>query len=197
MSPQPLTKEFSGMPGVIDEERFRKLLRAYPATALEILYDLFNKSLFSFACRLTHDEDAARDIVHDTFLHIYEHRRELSNPHDSPIERYLVRVVRFKSISFYRKSRHLSLDKLLFLDGQFLTRKGAVEMDSIEHEIAHQVWEVVHTFPRREQECLLMRFDEGMSLDQIAERLEVTRKAVERSITSAKKRLRKWAAGNF
>ncbi|HYG18907.1 MAG TPA: sigma-70 family RNA polymerase sigma factor, partial [Ohtaekwangia sp.] len=170
---------------------------AYPAKALEILYDLFNNSLFTFACRLTHDEHAARDIVHDTFLHLYENSRKLSTPHESPIERYLIRVVRFKSISYYRRSRHLSLDKLLFLDGTLPFRRNAEDVDTIENEISQQVWEVVRSFPRREQQCLLMRFNEGMSADQIAVRLEVSRKAVERSITSGKKRLRKWARSNF
>jgi DNA-binding transcriptional regulator LsrR (DeoR family) len=40
-----------------------------------------------------------------------------------------------------------------------------------------------------------MKMDEGMTQDQIAQHLNVSRKAVERSLTSAKKRLKKWASG--
>lgn len=186
------------MPAVIDNERFRKLLRSYPAGAVELLFGIFNKSLVTFAYSLTHDPDAAKDIVQDTFLHVYANNVKLSNHHERSIEHYLVQIVRFKSISYYRKVRHLSLDDLLFHDDLPAGhRQNSVEADLIEKEIVRQVHEVVITFPKRERECLLMRFEDDFGIDEIAQRLRISRKAVERSITSAKKRLRKWATKHF
>lgn len=56
-----------------------------------------------------------------------------------------------------------------------------------------KIWlrNLIKNFPRRERECLLLKLDEELSLDEIAARLKVSRKAVERSLTSANKRLRR------
>jgi DNA-directed RNA polymerase specialized sigma24 family protein len=48
---------------------------------------------------------------------------------------------------------------------------------------------ILSGFPRRERECLLMQVDGEMPVKEIARRLKISKKAVERSLTSAKKRL--------
>lgn len=178
----------------IDNERFRKLLRSYPVGAVELLYDLYYKSLLSIASSLTHDPDASEDIVQDTFLHIWENKEKLSQGHERSIEHYLVRVVRNKSISFYKRRKHFNVDNLRFLNNPANRGENPIETNIIEGEIIQEIRHFISTFPKRERECLLMKIDEALTLDQIAFRLNVSRKAVERSLTSANKRLRKWGA---
>ena len=67
----------------------------------------------------------------------------------------------------------------------------SVEANIIELEISREIREIISTFPRREKECLLMKIDKEMTTEQIAVELNVSKKAVERSVTSANKRLRR------
>ncbi len=180
------------MPAVIDNERFRKLLRSYPVRAVELLYDLYAKSLCSIARSLTHDQDASEDIVQDAFLHVWTNREELSEHHERSIEYYLVRVVRNKSISYYKKKKQQNIEYERLLSSQHNSNESPLETDIIHTELIRQIRDVIASFPRTERECLLLKIDKAMTPDQIAQHQNVTKKAVERSLTSAHKRLRKW-----
>jgi RNA polymerase sigma-70 factor (ECF subfamily) len=182
------------MPTAIDNESFRKLLRVYPGEAVALLYELLAKGLLKYAMALTGDDDAAKDIVQETFIYVYDNSKTLSKHHELSIERYLIRIVRFKSISFFRRVRHVDIDTLIFPDDRTgHPPDNPVEAAMIRRELIEEARDIIATFPRRERECLLLRIDREMHPDQIAEELNVTRKAVERSITAAKKRLRKFA----
>jgi RNA polymerase sigma factor (sigma-70 family) len=137
------------MSGAIDNERFRKLLRSYPIGALEFLYDRYYKSLLNIARSLTHDPVASKDIVQETFICIWDNRKKLSKDHSQSIEHYLVRIVRNKSISFYKKTKHLNLDKLLFINDQQSFTANPIETRIIQAEIIQEIRYVISTFPKR------------------------------------------------
>ncbi|MBS1680970.1 MAG: sigma-70 family RNA polymerase sigma factor [Bacteroidetes bacterium] len=184
------------MPGFIENERFRKLLLAFPAKAIEFLYDQYYHSLISIARRLTHDTKVSEDIVQETFVHVWENHKQLGQYHERSIEHYLVRVVKNKAISHYKRTLQLNEKKIEFVNGySFSSNDPSVEDQIIKAEVNNQVRQIINTFPKRERECLILKLDGGMTTDQIAERLNVSLKAVERSITSANKRLRKhWSS---
>jgi len=177
----------------IDNERLRDLLRSAPSRAIKYLYNKYYSRMVGFARSLTFDPVFSEDIVQDAFAHIWENRRHLSNYHKAPIENYLVRVVKFKSITSYKDTQQLNDHKikLLYNYGKNI-RYPNIETEIIEKEIGQEIRALIQLLPKREKECLLMRIDKGMDVDLIALNLKVTVKAVERSITSAKKRLRKY-----
>jgi RNA polymerase sigma-19 factor, ECF subfamily len=186
-------QRFSWMLPYIDNKRFRNLLRSYPTGAIQLLYDLYYTSLKRIAWKLTHDENASEDIVQEAFLHVWEHSKKLSEHHERSIEHYLVRIVKNRSISHFKKKKPFSLED----SKNAPAHHYAIEDESLEtmlkEEVIQEMRNIINTFPRRERECMLMRLDEELTPDEMANRLNITRKAVERSLTSAKKRLRKWA----
>lgn len=177
---------------VKNDQQFRKLFQAYPAKAIEMLYAQNEQSLKKLALKLTGDALAAEDIVQDSILVVLENYKELAQRHETSIERYLIRIVRNKSITFFKQKLMHKLIHFLPLHGN---RNGlqekSIETDIIELEWSQTLRAAVETFPRRERECLLMRIDGEMPIRDIAEKLQLTPKAIERSLTSARKRLRK------
>ena len=184
------------MSGFIENEQFRKLLLAFPAKAIAFLYDQYYQSLIGIARKLTHDQKTSEDIVQETFVHVWENHQQLGQYHERSIEHYLVKVVKNKAISRYKRTLQLNERKMEFINGYFFrSNDPSVEDLIIKIEINKEIREIIRSFPRRERECLMMKLDEELTPDQIAERLKVSRKAVERSITSANKRLRKhWSS---
>lgn len=174
----------------INNERFRKLLLSLPGKAIAVLYDSYFHSLVSISKKFTHHHEASVDIVQDAIIHVWEKHKRLGSHHDHSIQHYLVKVVRNKSISYYYENlrteegiRHLygnSMDQI----------ENPIEANMIRTEIRMEIRNLIATFPRRERECLLMKIDGELTQVQIADRLNITQKAVERSITSAYKRLR-------
>ena len=181
------------MPSSIDNERFRKLLLSSPGTAIEILYHGYYKSLLNIAKYLTQDEDVSEDIVQETFIHVWQNHKRLGQFHTRSIQHYLVKVVKYKAITRYKETVQTGKRKKMFLNGQVHNpTEPSVETSIIELEIRKEIRQLISTFPQKEKECLLMKLDEELTVDEIAARLRVSDKAVERSLTSANKRLRKY-----
>lgn len=184
------------MSGFIHSDRFRKLLLALPQKAIALLYERYYDALVSISDGLVHDRKAAEDIVQETFIHVWEKHRKLGQPDRRSIEHYLVKVVRNKSISWYKESlRHRTYRFVAVREGMLVNEAASVESQWIGKEMSDEIRMFIATFPRRETECLLLRIDEALTTQQIANRLNVSRKAVERSLTSANKRLRKYLRG--
>lgn len=178
---------------VIDNERVRRLLHSCPEEAIALLYDLFRKKLFKIALRLTKDAKASEDIIQETFIHIWNERENLSRHEKRSIEYYLVRVVKNRSISFYKKKKPVNFDTIFTHDPHHIDNllfEESIETKIISQDLTWEIKNLISTFPTREKQCLLLKIEAGMSLDEIASHLNISRKAVERSIYSANKRLR-------
>jgi RNA polymerase sigma factor (sigma-70 family) len=186
------------MSPVIDNERFRKLLRSYPKRAVSLLYDEYFTSLRNISFSLTHDIEASKDIVQETFYHVLKNSEQLSAFHERSIENYLVKVVRYKSITYFKKVIQLNIDNLKFLNGHPTSLLvPPFEQKIIEAEILADIRTAIALFPKRQRECFLMQVDRSMTIGQIADELGVTPKAVEKNLTSAKKKIRKFLKGRL
>jgi RNA polymerase sigma factor (sigma-70 family) len=182
------------MPELINNERFRKLLLSVPAKAIELLYDAYYYQLLRISENLTRHHDASVDIVQETFIQVWEKNQELGQHHEQSIQHYLVRVVRNKSISFFKSTLKIEDGLRQLKRTGSGDREGSIEVRIIEQEILLEARQLIATFPRRERECLLMKIDNEMTTAQISDALHVSAKAVERSLTSANRRLRQcWA----
>lgn len=180
------------MSSTIENERFRNLLDAYPVKAIEYLYEHYYEQLFRLAAWLTRNEHQAQDILQDVFLHIWKNHKALSKQHEQPILHYMIRAVRNLSMTYFNKIQRFNEFQNRYLNGHsFSIHEEAIENKIIDREIKQEVRNFIATFPRRERECLLMKIDQELTPQQIADRLKVSRKAVERSLTSGKKRLQK------
>jgi len=179
------------MPHHIHDHEIRKLLLALPGKAIKILYDHYYQDLLKIACRLTHDNDAAKDIVQEAFAHLWKNARKLGNHFKLPIQYYLIRIVRNKSISYYHEKVALGQRKIqMMTDNAFRSMDQSVEARIIQVEMGAEILEIIARFPKRERECLMMKIRDELRNEEIALRLGVGVKAVERSLISAKKRLR-------
>ncbi len=172
------------------EEHLRKLLFNTPGKAIRLLFDAYNRTLISISFNLTRNRKAAEDIVQETFIHVYQNHLWLGQQHEKSIEHYLVRVVRNKSITYYKNDIKLALSKTKYFNDNRLNQIEVSPEDKImAQEVLDEFNWFVSTFPPRERECFMMSRDGGMTNKQIAEKLNITVKAVERCITSANKRL--------
>jgi RNA polymerase sigma-70 factor (ECF subfamily) len=179
------------MLGPTEDEELRSLLKSHPAKAAELLFRKHSGNLEALARSFTHDSEAARDIVHDAILNLMENAVILSKNHETSLLYYLVRVVKFKAITHFKNSVRLTAIDETFLN--FPSHDGDVERTFFHEDLRRELRRLLLEFPPKEKECMLMKFDRNMTNEQIAAELGITVKAVERSVTSARKRLRKHA----
>lgn len=73
--------------------------------AFAALFERFRRPVFVFALRMLGDEDAARDLVQDVFVRIWERRAQLDRP--GSFRSWLFAVARNRCLSQLRRGRGL------------------------------------------------------------------------------------------
>ena len=177
------------MLGGKDDDHVRKLLFTYPDRAVKILYEKYYHSLLGISCQVTRDLGVSEDIVQEVFVLISDQHKELSQSHSIPLRGYLIKVVKYKSIDYFRRNERISRKLTEIQQRRADEVELPVESQIIRDEETAAFWALIMTFPKRERECLRLRYEENLSPDEIAGRLRISRKSVERSLTSVKKRL--------
>jgi len=175
------------MASYLDKEEFRRLLLSWPAKAIHYLYTNHRNSLIRLSEQRTRSRVAAEDIVQEAITAIWEKLDKLGSKKDFAIESYLYAIVRNKSISYHNKTREENLSSL---DENRLS-EDAQRVDSIANQYVEALWKILYSLPPREQQCVIMRYFQEMAYSEIADLLGITIKAVERNLTSARKRMRK------
>ena len=178
------------MPASIDIEHIRNILYSWPEIAMILLYNNFYDKLIRIADIHTRDRQASEDVLQEVFADVWRRHKEIGQKKDESIQRYLIKAVQYHSITHYKKRVKTSEQETqYFYANETNPPEYSVEASIIADESRRFLRLIVGTLPPREKECFLMQID-GMRVKEIARRLGITVKAVERSLTSARKRLR-------
>lgn len=178
------------MPTSFNSANIRKLLEHRPRHAIRLLYEAYYYRLYGIAYRYTRDRQDADDVMQEVFVDVFRRHREIGRMSDEPILNYLVKAVRNQAISHYRKKVRSSMRETRYYHTRVETGNDyAPDRDLISYEDEASVVLIVARLSDREKESLLMQL-EGFRVKDIARRLSISVKAVERNLTRARKRLR-------
>ena len=155
------------------------------AHAFELLFRKYYAPLCRFAVNYTHDMDAAREVVQELFVYLWENRTAAHIEHS--VKSYLTSAVRRNSIRYVQQQRpSLPLDA--FPEDYFIAEEL---VDSIEtEELYRQLLEAIEQLPPQCEKIFRMsRFDD-MKYAEIARELNISVKTVEAQMGKALKMLR-------
>jgi len=157
------------------------------------IYNRFGKSLYHFIKKFIQDSDIADDIVHDSFLNLWNARDRVKGTH--PIESYLFRIARnlvFKQLNSQLKSA----DALIEL--KYFEEKRSVEC-SVEQSVIGREYEgiyelAVDQLPPQRKKIFIMSREEGLSHKEIAQCLDISPNTVKEHMSLAMKSIRDYIA---
>ena len=120
--------------------------------------------LLRYAARITGDADRARDVVQDTFLRLFEQERATLEGH---VAAWLFRVCRNRALDVCRKEgRMTTVD-----ESGFVGLKSPEPPPNANFEKAEalgQVFALLDRLPPRQQECIRLKFQAGLSYKEIS-----------------------------
>ncbi|CAA6829656.1 MAG: RNA polymerase sigma-70 factor, ECF subfamily [uncultured Aureispira sp.] len=153
----------------------------------EIYHKHFN-GLANYAYFVLKDKDAAKDVVQDVFLDLWNKRASLSIT--TSLEAYLVRAVKFKSIDFIRKDK----TKQQYVEKMTPTSLPLTEDHSDDEEQTanrkKQLSYAIAQLPTKCRQVFLLSRLNGYTYKEIAEEMNISPKTVENQISRALKLLR-------
>jgi RNA polymerase sigma-70 factor (ECF subfamily) len=169
-----------------DREAFRQLVQRHQRRA------------FAVAIGVVRDENDAREIVQEAFLRVHKSLDKFEG--GSSFFTWLYRIVKNLSIDFMRKPARREAE--LFDDPKvaddaelfpFVSRiEGADPMDEMRRqEIGARIQDALDALPPYHRSVIIMREVEGMSYQQMAEAMEVSKGTIMSRLYHARQKLQK------
>ncbi len=154
--------------------------------AFRSLYDLYYQRLVTFAFRFTSDLDGARSIVQDVFVVLFEKRDEI-RIHTS-LKSHLFQSVRNRALNLVK---HEKMKRQHHAIIAFEADEGEAPNDGLEiSELEDRIAIVVDQLPAQCQKIFKMSRHDGVTNQEIADKLSISKRTVETQISKALKRLR-------
>jgi RNA polymerase sigma-70 factor (family 1) len=147
---------------------------------------LFDR-LYGFSLSVTKSEMYAEEIVQDTFLKIWQHRSELQELDN--VTAWIFTITRNLSYNFLK--RQLKDQELVRrLDEYFALPSGSAEENLLYKEALVRVQQAVNILPPQQAMVFTLNRLQGLSLDEVADQLQLSKSTVKNHLTQALKNVR-------
>jgi len=152
--------------------------------AFAILFDRYRRPLYLFALKMLGEADAARDLVQDVFLRIWERRGQLNRPES--FRSWLFAVARNRCLSHLRQSRgQVALDEA---PESALAVEPGPDTREVEQDVA-LLRRALARLTVEHREVLVLREYQELSYREIAAITEATESAVKSRLFKARQAL--------
>jgi RNA polymerase sigma-70 factor (family 1) len=147
--------------------------------AFSLLYSRYWDELYSLALALLKSPSLAEDTIQEVFIKLWLKRSTL--PSLQQFKPYFMAMARNEIINSLRQNQKRMI--IVSIDSVELAGapENAEKMNT--KEIANSVREIVNTFSSKQQKVFTMSREHGLSHDQIAEQLQISKKTVANLIT--------------
>lgn len=157
--------------------------------AFEIIYHHYNKRLAPFVLKMIRSEDLAREIIQDIFVQLWINKH-LLNDVQHPTS-YLFNIAANKTLNYIKKvaSNSKLMNKLA--EG-YDDRTNETEESVILRESIELIEKAVSQLPGQRRLIWEMSRNEGLTHEQIAERLNISKNTVKNQMGHALKYVRSY-----
>lgn len=159
--------------------------------AKEVLYTETCQHMFFLAKSIVKSDEEAMDIIHDSYICVFQKLDNIKNL--SGFKSYLRTTVANRCKNYLRKKKPLYLSDMTEDGEEF-------ELEDIDGEIPDELLEnkdviecvrrVVESLPEEQRMCVILRYYDEMSLQEIADTLEVSLGTVKSRLSRASKKMR-------
>jgi len=153
--------------------------------AFNALYDQYWSAVYAAAYKRLQDQDLAKDITQDVFLQLWAKRDTLQIEN---LQAYLYTAIRNKVYNIFEQQRKFTPVPDLFA---ILSERGdQADAELLKKEFLHAYNTLLESLPATQRKVFRMRYDQGLSTEDIAAQLNISRKTVQNHLSSAVTRMR-------
>jgi RNA polymerase sigma-70 factor (family 1) len=162
-------------------------LRKGNASAYELLFKEYNRKLYHFSMYFLKEKEEAKGIVQEVFLQVWHHRHDL-NP-DKSFGGYIFKIAR--NIIYNQLKKNIQKEYYReFLKGSWNEGSNDTEKTINNHELTEVLNEAIETLPPKRKEIFLMNRSNGLTMKEIADKLNISVNTVDSQIQRSLKYLR-------
>jgi RNA polymerase sigma-70 factor (ECF subfamily) len=164
-----------------------KALKSGNSKAFEMLFEHHHKKLYSFLFHLLNSKEDAEEIVQETFIKIWEKREDFIEGY--PFESFLFKIAKNAFLNLNRKK----VNRRVFEEHLNLLQEISSEKSDdyiIFKETSDIIDIIISGLSPKRKEIFLLRRIEGLSRQEIAERLGISVVTVDGQLLKANKYLK-------
>lgn len=162
--------------------------------AFNTLFERYKDKLYNYLLKITKSSEVSEEIVIDIFVKLWV-GRELMN-HIQNLESFLHKVAYHKAIDFLRvTSRHARLKKV-YIDRMENEPEKLADDLIIDEEFRQILHKAIQRLPPQRKLIYTLSREEGLTHNQIASALNLSRNTVKNSIMSATKSISEFLQDN-
>ncbi len=157
----------------LSDQQLIALLARRDSSACAALMQRYGQTLYYTAYSLLQDKEEARDCVQETFIRLWQ-KKDLSGIDN--VKQYLNQIARFVAIKVLKKNirnRHLSAELVYITEG--ISRPQAYDV-LFEKDLRC----FRRLLPNKQEQMFRMSREEGMTYHEIAARLNISPKTIEK-----------------
>ena len=146
---------------------------------LEQLYFQYRSLMYYLAFQITKNQEDAEDAVHQAVVYLIDNLEKVGPVSDGRTRSFLSIITEHKAIDLVRK------------------RRPVYELSAAEYELAgnlpddgDELLQAMAKLPKRYQDILLLRYDNGYSVRELAKMLDMSYGAARKLLWRAKEALR-------
>lgn len=161
--------------------------------SFEVLVRRYNQRLFRVARAVTNHDSAARDAVQEGYIKVFQKLQQLDNPRN--LGAWMAQIVRNEALMARRKTwRELTLDDSAHAraldEAQMATHNDTPEKLANQGELRAILTRSIDRLGDDFREVFVLRAVEGMSVDEVAQLLQVPAGTVKSRYSRARAELR-------
>ena len=170
-----------------DELELLNLISNGNEIAFRKIFNHYSNRLYSYAFRITDNEELAEEIVMDTFMKIWCSRNELVSVNN--FDSYLFTIVRNHAFNAIKRRAHESLI-INQLSLSITEYEDCTEDTVVYNDYQHILSKAVNQLPPQQRLVYSLSRDEGLKYDEIANQLNLSKNTVKAHLKKALSTLR-------
>lgn len=163
-------------------------IQKHDKEALELLYDRYEKILFSFLCKMTDDRDLAEEALQEVFIKVWRGKGEYDDS-KGKFTSWLFRMAQNSAIDLIRKRKKpaVPLDEI----GEMASGGSSVEETAEWQEKKEEIETAVSELSEEQQKMIQLFYFKGYTHETISDICNVPLGTVKSRIRLALKKLKK------
>lgn len=183
---------------VVDDNVLWNNLKNGDEKSFSMLFERYYADLVRYGNSLSPYEEKVQDCIQDVFTDIWVYRETLQN--SVVVKAYLLSSVRKRIARLYDRDhifrKTTSTDSIAFLL-EFSVEHDLIDEDEITKEKVTHLNKLLNDLPVRQKEALYLSYHQGLSVEQIAEMLDVNYQSASNLLHRGLLSLRKDWKGSF
>ncbi|SDM50851.1 RNA polymerase sigma-70 factor, ECF subfamily [Daejeonella rubra] len=171
----------------ISDEILLDLMKKGDSASFNILFDRYWEKLYATVFSVCSDREVCSEVVHDIFLNLWIKREKLQI---ESFRAYIHASARYHVYRHVKNARRQSLEYREDLEFSSRVSMNDGELNIHYRDLEKSVERELQELPRRCQEIFTLSRREQLSNDEIAARLDISKRSVENQLTHALRHLR-------